>query len=243
MTEILGRSVLKTERNKTPDIKKYWDIVFSSIGTFCSTQNDSSIGTFCSENGEKKDLWHPEILGHCVQWYWDVLFWSKEGERGFLSEGILPARLYNQWNNISSTSFSKNAKNGYTMIRPIISQGEGKSYQKQKKEHRLKSCGTIYLPALILLFSVTPPTASMVTGQILEHLSSTFYLLLSDKSSLWVQNWLSKSCHWHLCFTLNVFCSTGSALQCTKRCPRSTSTSSKKHWTFSNSDLPVLSSP
>ena len=59
-----------------------------------------------------------EILGHCVQWYWDVLFWSKEGERGFLSEGILPARLYNQWNNISSTSFSKNAKYIFLALDP-----------------------------------------------------------------------------------------------------------------------------
>ena len=36
MTELLGTSVLKTQRNKTPDIKKYWDTVFSGIGTFCS---------------------------------------------------------------------------------------------------------------------------------------------------------------------------------------------------------------
>ena len=65
-----GWCVQRSEREIIPMTRR-------SIGTLCSTLSDRNIGTFCSENGEKSDPWHQEVLGHCVQWYRDVLFHSE----------------------------------------------------------------------------------------------------------------------------------------------------------------------
>ena len=66
MTQVLGRSVLKMERNRTFDIKNYWDIVFSGIGTLCSGRMTQVLGRSVLKMGRNRTF--------DIKKYWNTVF-------------------------------------------------------------------------------------------------------------------------------------------------------------------------